>query len=358
MIDSSIQFLINRYKQMRSRSLLCETYKKQYALVGLGNHSLSNLLPVIQHLQMPLKYICCTSKEKAELTGQKYVGVKGTHSLREILEDRDVAGVIVATSPSTHFTIASEVLNASKSLFIEKPPCENTKELNALLNLSRQHQGKANIVVGLQKRFAPCTHLLKQAIKQNPSGLHSYHYRYLTGLYPEGDPLLDLFIHPIDHATWLFGKPQVKSISFIEGREKGGLTIFLVLQHENITGLLELSTCYSWQDSRETLEINATKGLYALKQMSKLTFTPRQKSIMGIPLEKVYRKSRHQVVLYETNPAIPVLANNPIVSQGYFAEIKAFANLVEGKSKTPNEGKLDTLKETYRIIDEIKGNRT
>lgn len=83
--------IISRYKSMRSMRELCHTYTQQYALVGLGSHCANNLLPVIQYLQLPLKYICCTSEKKAELISQKYKGVKGTTSLQDILSpDKEV----------------------------------------------------------------------------------------------------------------------------------------------------------------------------------------------------------------------------------------------------------------------------
>ena len=59
-----IQQLINRYKRMRTQRYLNETYRCQYAFVGMGQHSLTNLYPVLHYLQVPLKYICVTSERK------------------------------------------------------------------------------------------------------------------------------------------------------------------------------------------------------------------------------------------------------------------------------------------------------
>ena len=174
--------IIGRYKNMRSIRELRHTYTQQYALVGIGNHCVSNLLPVIQYLQLPLKYICCTSEKKAKLISQKYKGIKGTTSLQHILNDDTVSGVFVATNPHAHSQIASEVIKARKSLFIEKPPCENERELNSLIDTVKLY-GSQHIVVGLQRRFAPATQILQKRLRSE--GKRHYHYRYLTGLYPE-----------------------------------------------------------------------------------------------------------------------------------------------------------------------------
>ena len=107
---ANLSNIIKRYKSYRSINGLRATYTCQYALIGIGNHCVGNLLPVIQHLQLPLKYICCTSEKKATLVSQKYNGVKGTDNLNTILDDETILGVILATTPHEHFQIARKVL--------------------------------------------------------------------------------------------------------------------------------------------------------------------------------------------------------------------------------------------------------
>ena len=255
--------IIDRYRRIRSMRELQYTYTQQYALVGFGNHCANNLLPVIQYLQLPLKYICCTSEKKAELISQKYKGVKGTTSLQDILLDDTISGVFVAANPHSHFLIATEVIKAGKSLFIEKPPCEDKRELKTLTDTVKLY-GSQHIVVGLQRRFAPATQILKKRLKGDSK--RHYYYSYLTGLYPEGDSLLNLFIHPLDYATFLFGEAKIKSLDVIRSRD-GGQTLFLILEHQDIVGMLELSTDYSWQGAQEHLNISTDKGLYVLEKM-------------------------------------------------------------------------------------------
>ena len=118
-----IQKIINRYKRARTNTWLSQNYDSQYAFIGMGQHSLSNLYPVLDYLHIPLKYVCVTSDNKAKLITQKLRSTKGTTSVDEILKDNSIKGVFVSVSPSAHFEIAKKVLNSGKSLFIEKPPC-------------------------------------------------------------------------------------------------------------------------------------------------------------------------------------------------------------------------------------------
>jgi len=118
-----IQEIINRYKRMRTELYLRQTYQYQYAFVGMGQHSLTNLYPVLHYLGVPLKYICVTSERKARLIERKFPDVKVTTSLDDIQNDETIKGIFVSASPSSHFSIASQILKTGKSLFIEKPPC-------------------------------------------------------------------------------------------------------------------------------------------------------------------------------------------------------------------------------------------
>ena len=344
--------IIDRYRRIRSMRELQYTYTQQYALVGFGNHCANNLLPVIQYLQLPLKYICCTSEKKAELISQKYKGVKGTTSLQDILLDDTVSGVFVVAHPHSHFQIATEVIKAGKSLFIEKPPCEDKRELKALTDTVKLY-GSQHIVVGLQRRFAPATQILKKRLKGDSK--RHYHYRYLTGLYPEGDTLLDLFIHPLDYVIFLFGEAKIKSLDIIRSRD-GAQTLFLILEHQDIVGMLELSTDYSWQEAQEQLNISTDKGLYVLNKMEQLDFTPRQSTVLGIPLEKVFPNNVTTICLYGRNNFVPTIGNNQIVSQGFFSEIKTFANMVENMYDTNHDLGLESVRHVYSLITEIRNN--
>ena len=345
-----IDEIIGRYKSVRSIRELNHIYTQRYALVGLGNHCVSNLLPVIHYLQLPLKYICCTSEKKAGLISQKYKGVKGTTSLQDILNDDTVSGVFVAANPHSHFHIANEVIKAGKSLFIEKPPCENERELKSLTDTVKLY-GSKHIVVGLQRRFAPATQILQKRLRIG-RGRH-YHYRYLTGLYPEGDALLDLFIHPLDYVTFLFGKARVKAAEEMRSKD-GTQTLFLMLEHQGITGMLELSTDYSWQDAQEQLSISTDKGQYVLDRMERLDFSPRHSAIWGIPLEKVFQNNATVVSLYGRNGFVPTVGNNQIVSQGFFSEIQAFADMVENRCEDNHVFGLESVKHVYSLMAEIK----
>ena len=339
-----IQQLINRYKRMRTERYLNETYHCQYAFVGMGQHSLTNLYPVLHYLQVPLKYICVTNGRKARLIERKFKGIKATTKLDDILNDKEIKGVLVAASPNAHFSIASQVLQSGKSLFIEKPPCQSISQLQKLIEL-QQEFGSRVAMVGLQQRYAPAVQLLKKRLKRERP--LNYDLHYLTGAYPEGDALLDLYIHPIDLATWLFGKAEI--VSYLEIDEH---SYILMLRHQHIVGTIELSTCHCWQDAQQSLIVHTHSGSYHLNQCEELSFVHKRPVIAGIPVEKIRPQHQSLEYLYRHDSFSPTIAGNSIYTQGFFQEISTFVNAVEGKKANVLTG-LQSVEPTLKLIDNI-----
>ena len=340
-----IQQLIDRYKRLRIERFLAQTYQCSYAFIGMGQHSLTNLYPVLHYLGVPLKYICVTSERKAQLIERKFPQVKATTSLDTILNDDEVKGVFASASPSAHFSIALRVLQSGKSLFIEKPPCQSLQELDTLIDKQRLY-GSPVAMVGLQKRYAPAVQILQKRLRKEH--LISYDLHYLTGNYPEGNALLDLYIHPLDLVTYLFGKPEI-----IACQQVAPASYILMLRHPHIVGTLELSTTYTWATAEESLKVCTSNGIYRLSQMEKLTFEPRTSTLFGIPIEKVRPHNKTIEYLYARNHFTPTLPNNQIYSQGYFNEILAFVNTVEGY-KAGVVSSFEATKNTYLLIEAVK----
>ena len=340
-----IQQLIDRYKRLRTERFLSQTYQCSYAFVGMGQHSLTNLYPVLHYLGVPLKYICVTSERKAKQIERKFPHVKATTSLDDILNDETIKGIFVSASPFAHFSLASQILRNGKSLFIEKPPCQSLQELDALIDKQRLY-GSPVAMVGMQKRYAPAVQILRKRLRKEH--FVSYALHYLIGNYPEGNALLDLYIHPLDLVTYLFGKPEI-----IACQQVASASYILMLRHPHIVGTLELSTAYTWIVAEESLKVCTSKGIYRLSQMEELTFEPKPSTILGVPYEKIHTHNRTVEYIYARNNFTPTLPNNQIYSQGYYSEIQSFITSIEhGHSSILTD--ITTIKPTYEVLMRIK----
>ncbi|MDR0874498.1 MAG: Gfo/Idh/MocA family oxidoreductase [Prevotellaceae bacterium] len=327
--------LIERYKSLRKKSAIQRSYAGKYAFVGIGNHSLNNLYPVIDYLKIPLKYIVCKSEQTAALVNANYPNVVGTTDYEAVLRDEEIIGVFICTAPAAHFALAKRALEAGKRVFAEKPVCLSSAELLELAALEKE--GKV-LAAGMQKRFSTCTAILKKEMRK----VISYNYRFRVGAYPEGNAVWDIFIHPVDLACYLFGEAEIVSCVKTAG------SVFLHLRHKGgAIGALELSTEYAWSQAVEELSINTESGVYEMKDHLQLTFSAKPKKVAGIPTEKVFPHTPEVKILFNGSNFLPAFGNNQLVSQGFFGEIEAFVN------EKKNIAVPSSLMNTYKILEEI-----
>lgn len=354
-----IPSFFQQIRRKRSEALLAHPFMQQYAFVGMGSHSMANLYPVLGLLHVPLKYICVTSPRKAELirrhamSGLCAQSPIVTTSLATVLDDPDVAAVFVSATPAAHYRIATAVLRKGKALFIEKPPCRTLDQLESLVALQRQTGTHA--MVGLQKRFAPAVIRLSSCLKGNP--VYNYSLRYCVGRYPEGDPFTELFIHPLDLVTHLFGPAEIIML-----RHTGCRTTVLMLAHGDTVGTVELSTGYSWAAPVEELIVHTRTGVYAMPSIDTLTFHPSGSSFAGIPWEKIMHPRVAVEYLCRHDSFSPTLANSSWVEHGFYHELKAFVDEVEQRPANPVQSlshpfpsrpTLESLLPVYQLLTQM-----
>jgi len=338
--------LIERLKQIRKRSYIKKAYTSKYAFVGMGNHSINNLYPIINYLRLELKYIVTHSEKNANLINDNFPAINGTADFNKVLNDNEIGGIFICATPKSHFHLVKKSLSANKNVFVEKPPCITLKELHELVEIEKKSKGRC--FVGLQKQYAPFNvELQKHAGKKC-----TYNYRYVTGAYPEGDAYLDLFIHPLALSLFLFRKAELKSV--VKNKSKSGTTDFLTLQHLNgTTGIIELSTDYSWKTAAERMIINTEKGIFEMNDSENLTFTQKQGLLFGLPEEKIFKDKRTVVTLKKRNNFAPVFENNQLYTSGYYSEIENFVKFCEQKKYTNNSSLEDCL-DVFEFIEKLK----
>ncbi|MBU8892081.1 MAG: Gfo/Idh/MocA family oxidoreductase [Bacteroidales bacterium] len=339
--------IINKYKKIRKQSFLNKKYKSSYAFIGIGNHSINNLYPVLNYLNVNIKYIVSGSNETAKSVTENFSGITGTTDLNLVLNDPEIKGIFICVNPDSHFSLTKQVLEKGKNVFVEKPPCTTSGELKELIDLEKS--SKSIVLAGLQKRYAPVYQILKSKVKNTKN----YTLKYLTGAYPEGNPVLDLFIHPIDIASYLFGKGTLVSVQKTESG-KGAVSYFLHIKHSNgIIGNIELTTDYWWAKANESVVVNTDKLIFESTNTDKLVCYNKPKQILNIPIEKIKTPEISIKTLYEHNRFLPVASQNELYSAGYFNELKTFLNLCENH-KSKNNSELSSLINTFDLLSEIK----
>lgn len=346
---NALQEIVRLWKRQRDSQALRRDSRGSYAFIGYGSHSQQNLYPVISYLRLPLKYIGCASAQKAALLRKRFPDIGITTRPADILSDPEVCGVFVAARPESHFALAQQVIGSGKSLFIEKPPCRTERELAALAEMAAQSPN-ACVMAGLQKRYAPAVQLLRRKLKASPP-LH-YALTWRTGRYPEGDALLELFIHPLDLLCHLFGPAELAGWQSARGTG-GGITLQLLFRHGSAQGLAEISTAYSWNTAEELLTVNTRKGTFRLVPSESLVMVPAAGNVAGIPIEKLRPGQTASFTLFSRNSFTPTLRDNPVHTGGFFEEIRRFSEIAERRGGE-NLSPLGSLRPVYRLMQEIR----
>ena len=339
--------LIEKYKSIRKQSYLntLGNYRAKYAFVGVGHHSISNLYPCLQSLGVPLKFIYSRDLANAKRMATQFEGCTGTSEIDEILESKEVNGIFICTHPAQHFQLLQRAMNRGKNVFIEKPPCDTLAQLDELIKSQKDNVCMA----GLQRRFSTVNRLIRRY--RLTAKTRSYVYRYVTGSYPEGNAITELFIHPIDNIIQLFG--EVTSLQIQAVNHKPGIGFQLLTTHQyDVRGMIELSTGYTWNNCFETLEINTDRQLVYANYPNELKTADKAGTVLGMPLEKVLDRPSIEKTFFNNTGFVPAATQNSLVVQGFYPEIKHFLSLVE-TGKRDQWSSIASLRPCYATLEQL-----
>lgn len=340
-----IKALLKRFRKYRKSkyfsSPLFQTQKK-FAFIGAGMHSLSNLYPVIRHHGIHLKYICTQTSLREEGMKRMFPDTHFTNSAQQIFSDTEVQNVFISANPSSHYELLKGAFAAGKNVFVEKPPCSSLASLKELISAS---EGKV-CRVGLQRRYWPANKFVVNRIKSSLT----YNYIFHTGSFI-GDDLTELFIHPLDYCIMLFGHAEILSLSV--NKDETGRTIQLHIEHENgVTGIVECSTQFSWNATKERMQINCKKETIDLQYPVLAAGEKKASRILNVPAERILNQPVITKQYFSANNFIlPVADLNTIYLQGFLSEIESFVKFAE-EGTVVND--LPGLLNLYSIFDRIR----
>ncbi|MFQ8676798.1 MAG: oxidoreductase [Enterococcus avium] len=142
-------------------------------------------------------------------------GVAFTTEIQDILKDPEIELVTICTPAHTHYELAKQVIEAGKSVIVEKPFCDTLEHAKELFALGKK---KGVLVMPYQNRRFDGDYLaVKQVIEQgflgelNEVETHIDYYRPGSISDPgvkENGSFYGLGIHLMDRMIALFGRPD------------------------------------------------------------------------------------------------------------------------------------------------------
>jgi len=177
------------------------------ALIGCGYWG-KNLIRVFYKLGV-LKIICDLDIKNLAEKEKEYPGLEITTNFKEILKDKRIKGVIIATPAVTHYKLAKLALNYNKDVFVEKPLALKVREGEELVRLAKKK--KRVLMVGHLLLYHPAIVKLKELIKDGELG--EIHYIWSNRLNfgklrREENVLWSFAPHDISVIIDILGKPK------------------------------------------------------------------------------------------------------------------------------------------------------
>ncbi len=153
-------------------------------------------------------------QERLDHMKSLYPTVEVTRDYRDIIEDKEIDAVVIATPVSTHYQLASEALEAGKHVFCEKPLASNVEDGIKLVNLAEEKD--RILLVGHTFVYTAAVNKMKELI--NSGELGDIYYistsRLNLGLFQEDiNVVWDLAPHDISIMNYVLDSSPVSVAS-------------------------------------------------------------------------------------------------------------------------------------------------
>jgi predicted dehydrogenase len=173
------------------------------AQIGMGGWG-KNHTRILSQLGV-LSAVCDSDAQKSCEFGEKY-SVNHYSSVDELIRCEEFQGAIIVTPTSTHFEIATKLLEAKKNVFVEKPLTYKSEEGQKIAELAEKN--KVILTCGYIERFNPAIEITKKNVMEKKFGellMLEFHRENRIPLHIKDVGIIyDTSVHDIDTANWLF----------------------------------------------------------------------------------------------------------------------------------------------------------
>jgi polar amino acid transport system substrate-binding protein len=215
--------------------------------IGAGNFARAVLLPRFSKaMGARLRGISTANGRSAKTTGEKFGFAYATTDSSELLNDPQVAAVVIATRHGSHARLAAQALRAGKAVFVEKPLAIDQAGLD---EIAAAVTPEGLLTVGFNRRFSPLASELKKAFE--PGTRLAINYRINAGPIPPeswvqdpaegGGRIIGEICHFLDLVQYVTGELPVEvfahSVSGPEGKLHDTVAITLKLSGGSIASI-------------------------------------------------------------------------------------------------------------------------
>lgn len=163
-----------------------------------------------------LHTVCDLDNENLKIVKNDYPEVNITNDFNEVLNNKEINGVIVVTPSHTHYKVVKAALEAGKNVYVEKPistVAEEARQLSLLADAKN-----LVLMVGHLLLYHPAVNRLKSLVNEGALGeiryiqsdrLNINHFKN------DRSVMWDLAPHDVSMASYILGKEPIRVISAV-----------------------------------------------------------------------------------------------------------------------------------------------
>ena len=304
-----------------------------FGVAGLGNHAMNRVMPVFREAGHSISAVYSRNIDKARKEGIKY-NARPFDDLQAFFENGEFEAVYIASPNFLHYDQAKLALQKGKHVLLEKQMTLKTEEAEQLVKLAGEKSLK--LAVGFHMRFHPAIREVRRLLQSGELGEVSY----ITGMWASlsarsydnpdnkwwreddkvgGGAVMGTGVHVMDTINYILGKYPDRLSSF---RNPSGKVI-------------ESTEHVTLQYGPTIVDIVASREMKS--PMNNLTIYGTEGTIVATG---VFSTSVESSLLRDGRRVKDFRGANV-----YREEIKAFADLVQGK-----ESHIATAKDGAEIV--------
>jgi predicted dehydrogenase len=155
--------IIRQTKTSYAQSRSVPTDNLRLGMVGAGLFGKAVLLPALKKVSgVSFAALSTSSGASAAHNAERFGFVEATTDADAIFESKGIDAVIVATPHDQHASAVLRAIETNKPLFLEKPLCVTTLELEEIARAISQAQIQPLLMVGHNRRYSPHTNILRK----------------------------------------------------------------------------------------------------------------------------------------------------------------------------------------------------
>lgn len=181
------------------------------AVVGAGYWGPNLIRNIVEAPGAVLRVICDQDEKRLKEVGRRYPGTSLVSDFEDVLRDRDVDAVVLATPASVHATMGIRAMEAGKDVLIEKPLATSVEECRQLIDCS-ERTGRV-LMVGHTFIFNSAVRAIQQIVSSGEIGevLYAYSSRVNLGrIRQDVNALWNVAPHDISILNHVLGKEPIR----------------------------------------------------------------------------------------------------------------------------------------------------